>query len=149
MFHWDGSGRIFVVEREGRIKIINKDKSVNSKPFLDLTTLRSTVINPGGNDVQSKFIEQGLFSIAFHPKFKNNGFIYVHYSSLRLNGSGVIVRFTVFSMYNEHKHTFRSVTADNDSNKQKVSGEIRTRDLHIRSATPYPLGHRNYRWEYN
>ena len=91
----DGSGRIFVVEREGRIKIINKDKSVNSKPFLDLTTLRSTVINPGGNDVQSKFIEQGLFSIAFHPKFKNNGFIYVHYSSLRLNGSGVIVRFTV------------------------------------------------------
>ena len=91
----DGTKRIFVVEREGRIKIINKDYSVNKKPFLDLTNLRSSPINPKGNDVQSEFIEQGLFSIAFHPKFKTNGHVYVHYSSLRHNGAGVIVRFTV------------------------------------------------------
>ena len=57
----DGTKRIFVVEREGRVKIINKDYSINKKPFLDLTNLRSSSINPKGNVVQSEFIEQGLF----------------------------------------------------------------------------------------
>lgn len=91
----DGTKRIFVVEREGRVKVINKDYSINKTPFLDLTNLRSTSINPKGNVVQSEFIEQGLFSIAFHPNFKTNGHVYVHYSSLRHNGSGIISRFTV------------------------------------------------------
>lgn len=86
----DGSGRIFVVERVGRIKIVNKDGSVNDEPFLDLTS-----INPLGNDVQTGFVEQGLYAVAFHPKFKENGFFYVHYASLPFNGDGVIVRFQV------------------------------------------------------
>lgn len=86
----DGSGRIFVVERVGRIKIVNKDGSVNEEPFLDLTS-----INPLGNDVQTGFVEQGLYSVAFHPDFKSNGHFYVHYASLPFNGDGMIVRFTV------------------------------------------------------
>jgi len=88
----DGSGRIFVVERIGRIKVVNKDGSVNEEPFLDLTS-----INPLGNDVQTGFVEQGLYSVAFHPEFKDNGHFYVHYASLPFNGDGVIVRFTVDS----------------------------------------------------
>lgn len=86
----DGSGRIFVVERIGRIKIVNKDGSVNKEPFLDLTK-----INPLGNDVQTGFVEQGLYSVAFHPNFKTNGYFYVHYASLPFNGDGVIVRIQV------------------------------------------------------
>ncbi|MGI9524192.1 MAG: PQQ-dependent sugar dehydrogenase, partial [Hyphomicrobiaceae bacterium] len=86
----DGSGRIFVVERIGRIQIVNKDGTVNKEPFLDLTS-----INPLGNDVQTGFVEQGLYAVAFHPKFKENGHFYVHYASLPFNGDGVIVRFTV------------------------------------------------------
>ncbi|GMG84132.1 PQQ-dependent sugar dehydrogenase [Paralimibaculum aggregatum] len=86
----DGSGRIFVVERIGRIKIVNKDGSVNEEPFLDLTS-----INPLGNDVQTGFVEQGLYSVAFHPNFAENGHFYVHYASLPFNGDGMIVRFTV------------------------------------------------------
>jgi len=86
----DGSGRIFVVERIGRIKIVNADGSVNDTPFLDLTS-----INPLGNDVQTGFVEQGLYSVAFHPDFENNGHFFVHYASLPFNGDGVIVRFTV------------------------------------------------------
>jgi glucose/arabinose dehydrogenase len=86
----DGSGRIFVVERAGRIKIVNKDGSVNADPFLDLTS-----INPLGNDVQTGFVEQGLYAVAFHPDFANNGHFYVHYASLPFNGDGMIVRFTV------------------------------------------------------
>src|SRR5207249_740031 len=86
----DGSGRIFVVERVGRVKIVHKDGRVQKEPFLDLTN-----INPLGTDVQTGFVEQGLYSIAFHPRFKENGYFYVHYASLPFNGDGVIVRFQV------------------------------------------------------
>ncbi|MBI3680368.1 MAG: PQQ-dependent sugar dehydrogenase [Acidobacteria bacterium] len=86
----DGTGRLFVTERVGRVKIVNKDGSVNKEPFLDLTN-----INPLGSDVQTGFVEQGLYSIAFHPKFKENGYFYVHYASLPFNGDGMIVRFQV------------------------------------------------------
>jgi hypothetical protein len=44
----DGSGRIFVVERAGTVRIVGKDGKVLPKPFLDLTK-----INPLGTDVQT------------------------------------------------------------------------------------------------
>ena len=40
-------------------------------------------------------MEQGLYSLAFHPNFRQNGYFYVHYASLPFNGAGVIVRFKV------------------------------------------------------
>ncbi|MDX1980061.1 MAG: PQQ-dependent sugar dehydrogenase [Bryobacteraceae bacterium] len=86
----DGTGRMFVCERVGRVRVVNKDGSVQKEPFLDLTN-----INPLGSDVQTGFVEQGLYSIAFHPKFKENGYFFVHYASLPFNGDGVIVRFQV------------------------------------------------------
>ena len=86
----DGSGRIFVVERVGRVKVVDRDGNVQDEPFLDLTT-----INPLGNDVQTGFVEQGLYAIAFHPNFAENGYFYVHYASLPFNGDGMIVRFQV------------------------------------------------------
>ncbi|MBW7923860.1 MAG: PQQ-dependent sugar dehydrogenase [Burkholderiaceae bacterium] len=86
----DGSGRIFVVERVGRVRVVNKDGKVNPEPFLDLTNF-----NPLGSDVQTGFVEQGLWSIALHPKFKENHYVYVHYASLPFNGASMIVRFTV------------------------------------------------------
>lgn len=86
----DGSGRLFVTERIGRVKVVNKDGTVAADPFLDLTN-----INPLGSDVQTGFVEQGLYSIAFHPDYKTNGYFYVHYASLPFNGDGVIVRFQI------------------------------------------------------
>jgi hypothetical protein len=85
----DGSGRIFVVERVGKVRVVNKDGSVEKAPFLDLTNF-----NPLGTDVATGFVEQGLWSIAFHPKFKDNGFVFVHYSSLPFNGASLVMRFT-------------------------------------------------------
>ncbi|MEZ5366136.1 MAG: PQQ-dependent sugar dehydrogenase [Bryobacterales bacterium] len=87
---FDGTGRMFVTERIGRVRLVQKDGTVQKEPFLDLTN-----INPLGNDVQTGFVEQGLYSIAFHPKFKQNGYFFVHYASLPFNGDGVIVRFQV------------------------------------------------------
>jgi glucose/arabinose dehydrogenase len=86
----DGSDRLFVTERVGRIKLVNKDGTVQKEPFLDLTKIK-----PLGNDVQTGFVEQGLYSVAFHPDFKNNGYFFVHYASLPFNGDGMIVRFQV------------------------------------------------------
>ena len=87
---FDGSGRIFVVERVGRIRIVDKDGKVAEEPFLDLTKT-----NPLGSEVQTGFVEQGLWSVAFHPKFKENGHFFVHYASLPFNGASIIARYTV------------------------------------------------------
>lgn len=86
----DGSGRLYVVERIGRVRVVEKDGTVQKEPFLDLTA-----INPLGNDVQTGFVEQGLYSLAFHPNFRENGHVFVHYASLPFNGDGMVVRFTV------------------------------------------------------
>jgi glucose/arabinose dehydrogenase len=86
----DGSGRLFVVERVGRIKVVTKDGRVLPQPFLDLTKT-----NPLGSEVQTGFVEQGLWSVAFHPKFKDNGHFFVHYSSLPFNGASIVARYTV------------------------------------------------------
>ena len=86
----DGTGRIFVTERVGRVRIANQDGSVNEEPFLDLTA-----VNPLGNIVQHQFVEQGLYAIAFHPDFQENGHVFVHYASLPFNGDGMIARITV------------------------------------------------------
>jgi glucose/arabinose dehydrogenase len=86
----DGTGRLFVTERIGRVRVVSQDGTVAAEPFLDLTN-----INPLGNDVQTGFVEQGLYSIAFHPDFETNGYFFVHYASLPFNGDGVIVRFQV------------------------------------------------------
>ncbi len=87
---FDGTGRMFVTERVGRVRLVHNDGTVQREPFLDLTN-----INPLGNDVQTGFVEQGLYSIAFHPDYENNGYFFVHYASLPFNGDGVIVRFQV------------------------------------------------------
>ncbi len=65
----DGSGRLFVVEQAGTIRILEQEKIV-STPFLDI---RERVgISQG---------ERGLFSIAFDPHYKDNGLFYVDYTS--------------------------------------------------------------------
>ena len=59
----DGSGRLFVVEQQGRILI------VGGGVFLDISSL----VDSTGN-------EQGLLGLAFHPDFANNGYFYVNYT---------------------------------------------------------------------
>lgn len=76
-----GDDRLFVVERDGRIKIVNADGSVNATPFLN--------IDPRVTDNAG---EQGLLAMAFHPDYVTNGFFYVNY--IDNSGDTVISRFT-------------------------------------------------------
>lgn len=77
----DGSGRLFIVEKEGRILIL-KDGMVFKKPFLDIS-----------KRVRSLEVERGLLSLAFHPDFKKNRHLFVYYTDLK--GDVVISRFRV------------------------------------------------------
>ena len=80
----DGSERLFVIERIGRIGIIDKDGNLLPDPFLDLSVL-----------VQSDYLEQGVLGLAFHPDFKNNGRFYVNLTDYHTNGDTFVIEFHV------------------------------------------------------
>lgn len=63
----DGSGRLFIVERDGRIKII-RNGALLGADFLDI----SARVLSGG--------ERGLLSVAFPPGYSGKGYFYVNYT---------------------------------------------------------------------
>ena len=85
----DGSGRIFVVERAGTIRIVDANGQLLPDPFLDLTDPQ------GANAVMDAFLEQGLLGLAFHPDFKNNGLFYTNSTNLLRSGDLVTAQYRV------------------------------------------------------
>lgn len=75
--------RLFVVEQHGVIRIINNGE-LQPQPFLDIQER----VGSDGN-------EQGLLSVAFHPKYGENGRFFLNYTDN--NGDTVISRFHVSS----------------------------------------------------
>lgn len=75
----DGSGRLFILEQQGAIRIVQEGRLV-PEPFLDI----SPRVNSSGN-------EQGLLGLAFHPRFSENGYFYINYTERQ--GHTVIARF--------------------------------------------------------
>ena len=68
----DGSGRTFIIEQEGAIRIVDADGNLLPTPFMDIDgTVQGG--DSGGN-------EQGLLGLAFHPDYANNGKFYVNYT---------------------------------------------------------------------
>jgi glucose/arabinose dehydrogenase len=67
-----GDSRMFIIEQNGRVRILENGKLLPT-PFLDVRSK----IKPLFHD----FDERGLLGIAFHPKFKDNGKFYVSYSA--------------------------------------------------------------------
>lgn len=79
----DGSGRVFVVERVGRIRVIEDGKLLD-QPFLDISGW-----------VTREDVEQGLLGLAFDPDYATNGFFYVYYTDYWRNGQARVSRFQV------------------------------------------------------
>jgi len=75
-----GDARLFVVEQPGRIRIIDNGRLV-ARPFLDITGK----VGYGG--------ERGLLSVAFHPLYSTNGFLFVNYTDRK--GDTHVERYTV------------------------------------------------------
>jgi glucose/arabinose dehydrogenase len=76
----DGSGRLFVVEQAGRIRVV-RDGALEVTPFLDIRDR----ISSGG--------ERGLLGLAFHPDFRENGRLFVDYTDL--DGDTVVAEYTL------------------------------------------------------
>ena len=75
-----GDGRLFITTQDGRILVL-AGGAVRAQPFLDLRGQIST----GG--------ERGLLSVAFHPRYAQNGFFFVDYTDPQ--GDTVIARYRV------------------------------------------------------
>src|SRR5581483_5813915 len=75
----DGSNRLFVVERTGRIQVL-VNGVVQSPAYLDVSSLVST-----------RGAEQGLLGLAFHPSFSSNGYFYVYYTAS--DGADTLARY--------------------------------------------------------
>ena len=85
----DGSGRLFVVEQDGRILIFAKGRLLPT-PFLNIQSRLST----GG--------ERGLLGLAFHPNYKDNGRYFLNYTRKK-DGATVVAQYQVSSDPNHSK----------------------------------------------
>ena len=74
----DGSGRVFVAEQVGRIRVV-RDGALVDRPFLDI----SGRIRSGG--------ERGLLGVAFHPDYPTDPRLFVNYTDR--DGNTVISSF--------------------------------------------------------
>ncbi len=77
----DGSGRLFILEQGGRVRIFD-DGEILPTPFLDL----SSQVSCCG--------ERGLLGLAFHPRYERNGRLFVNYTS-GAGGATVVSELTV------------------------------------------------------
>jgi glucose/arabinose dehydrogenase len=69
----DGSGRLYVVEQAGVVRVVERGQ-VRAEPFLDIRAQ----VESGG--------EKGLLSIAFHPRYRDNGLFFVDYTARDATG---------------------------------------------------------------
>jgi len=71
----DGSNRVFVATQHGVIHVFPNDpKATETKVFLDIQERVQ---------YDDRTNEEGLLGVAFHPKFKDNGEVYVFYTPKR------------------------------------------------------------------
>jgi len=75
-----GDSRLFITLQDGEVVIWDRT-TILAPPFLDIRALTSK----GG--------ERGLLSIAFHPRYAENGFFFVNYTNT--SGHTVIARYRV------------------------------------------------------
>src|SRR5699024_7836902 len=78
----DGSGRLFVSERAGVIRIA-VDGEILPEPFLDISDI-----------VRDTDGEQGFFGFEFHLDYTENGYFFASYTK-EPDGDNVVARFQV------------------------------------------------------
>lgn len=89
----DGSGRLFIVEQPGRIRVLERQKLLPT-PFLDIT---QQVLSGG---------ERGLLGLAFHPDYRQNGRFFVNYTR-KPDGATVLAE-------------YRRATATSASHRERI-----------------------------
>ena len=83
----DASGRMFIVQQDGRILVTRKGTDgSDAKEFLNIVDRKPFVDN-----------EEGLLSVAFHPGFKTNRLFYIYYNQQNSNTGSLFPRRSVIS----------------------------------------------------
>lgn len=65
---FDGSGRLFIIEKSGVIRVYENGQ-LRNEPFLDIA-----------DRVDDRSNEMGLLGLAFHPNYESNGYFFVNYT---------------------------------------------------------------------
>lgn len=80
----DNSGRLFILEQQGRVRIVRKGSDgANAPEFMNIVERQPQTDN-----------EEGFLSLAFHPQFRTNGLFYIYYNQQKPRRS-VISEFKV------------------------------------------------------
>lgn len=83
----DGSNRVFIPTQQGTIYVLPNDQNAKSADvFLDITKKVS---------YHDKTNEEGFLGLAFHPKFRENGELFVYYTNKAPRHQNVIARYRV------------------------------------------------------
>jgi quinoprotein glucose dehydrogenase len=83
----DGSNRLFICTQQGVVHWIKNDQAIEqTQEFLDIEK------RVAYKDEQN---EEGLLGLAFHPDYKNNGELFVYYTSKEDPNTSIISRFRV------------------------------------------------------
>jgi glucose/arabinose dehydrogenase len=77
----DGTGRLFILEQPGVVRILQEGQLL-PQPFMDIRSWVGSSAN-----------EQGLLGLAFHPRYVENGYFFLHYTDR--SGDTVIARYRV------------------------------------------------------
>ncbi len=78
----DGSGRLFVVEKSGKLRVV-QNGSLLTTPMLDITAITNSTCG-----------ECGFLGVAFHPNYSSNRYFYVNYTDKSAPMNTVIARYT-------------------------------------------------------
>lgn len=90
----DDSGRLFIVDQAGTIRILDEQGQLLEQAFLDLTTQMVPLM--------PDYDERGVLGLAFHPDYANNGRFFVYYTGPLMDDapagwdhSNIVAEFTV------------------------------------------------------
>jgi glucose/arabinose dehydrogenase len=103
----DGTGRMFLVDQIGMVKVILANGTMLKEPFLNVSD-RIVKLDPG-------YDERGLLGLAFHPDFAKNGRIFVLYSAPLRAGAP--------QGFNCTNHVSEFTMSKEDPNKVNMSSE--------------------------
>ena len=109
----DSSGRIFIVEQAGRIRIYQSG-SLAGTPFLDIN---GRVRGPGDANAGN---EEGLLSVAFPPNYAVKGYFYVYYTNLA--GNNVVARYHLTSQNQADPNSEEIILTFNHPNATNHNG---------------------------
>ena len=87
----DGSGRLFIADQVGQVRVVDNGGNLLPAPFLDISN-RMVALT-------TNYDERGLLGLAFHPGYATNGRFFVHYAapppSTNFNNMTVLSEFKV------------------------------------------------------